>query len=77
MPNVFEAAVIQALFSATQAKIGIIIRTSDVRRTKAMVYRIRQELADPELANLQIRASPTNPETDLWFIRMKEPQVDI
>lgn len=76
MPSVLEAALAHILFTATQCTTGLIVRTNDVRRAKAVIYRYRKELGDPELMKIQVRISPTNPETDLWLLRMKEDQID-
>lgn len=71
------AAAADAIYrDAIACETGLIVRTNHVMRAKAMFYTYRKELGNPDYMFIQIRISPTNPETDLWFIRMKEVQID-
>lgn len=55
------------LYDARGASIGLVLRTSDSHRLKHQLYAMRKELADPSLAELQIRTSPF-PEGDLIIV---------
>lgn len=54
---------------ALLAEIGIIVRTDNAMRAKAVLYRFRKELGDPNLMKLQLRLSPDAPDTDIWVFR--------
>jgi hypothetical protein len=59
-----------ALHRASQCSIGLVIKSNDIRKAKAQFYEFRKSLANPDLARLQIRFSPTNPDQELWIINM-------
>ena len=57
-------ALLVILQTAADEPLGLILRTSDTARARALLYKIRAESGDPRLASLQLRASPF-PEGDL------------
>lgn len=61
------------------AKIGIIVRfdftgdkTQSLYQVSRMIYRVRNEL---NLPPIQIRASPDNPDNEMWLFKMDDPLV--
>lgn len=46
------------LYSALAEPIGLLLQVSDFPRARAALYRARVEAKDPDLAQLQLRASP-------------------
>lgn len=59
---------------AIEEKIGLALIVSDPARAKSQLYAARKLLPIPDLANYEIRTSPTNPAYELWIIR-KSPGV--
>jgi hypothetical protein len=57
------------LNAAISATFGLVVRTNDPYKARAMLYRVRKELGDTELAGLHIRVSPDDTEGSLWVIR--------
>lgn len=68
----YDAAQCDAILSATlNAGIGMIVRsTPDALRGRALLYEARK--GNPAYANLQIRFSPDNPDTELWIFTANE-----
>ena len=58
------------LTAASETEIGLAVKTNDVMRAKAILYRFRKELKNEEYACLQIRLSPINPNGELWLLKM-------
>lgn len=46
------------LYQALAQPIGLLVQVSDFSRARALLYKARVEARDPELAQLQLRASP-------------------
>lgn len=59
---------------AIEEPIGLALIVSDPARAKSQLYAARKLLPIPDLANYEIRTSPTNPAYELWIIR-KSPGV--
>jgi hypothetical protein len=51
-------SVVPLLRGAQAESLGLLVRTSDPERLRALLYRARRELADPALAGLQFRMWP-------------------
>jgi hypothetical protein len=71
MPSFLELQCANILYQAAQAEIGLIIRTDNVIKARAALYRFRNSLNDPELAKLSIRVSPDDSEHQLWLLSNK------
>jgi len=75
--TILASAAAKALYTALESPVGIIIRTyhqaetltTPSFRAKQILYRFRKELGDVELLKIQIRFSPTEPDTELWLIK--------
>ena len=65
-----EQAIASALYQAVGQDYGLLVRTNDVSRLKPLIYRTRAAMADPLLDQIQIRTSPNNPNTELFFINL-------
>jgi len=68
MPSVQELQCANILYQATQAEIGIVVRTDNAAKARAALYRFRNSLNDPQLASLSIRVSPDDSEKQLWIL---------
>lgn len=55
-------------YQALRSPPGIPVESSDVKRLQTDLYRVRQELADPDLANLFLTPSRDDPENCLWIV---------
>ncbi len=60
------------LTAACESAHGIIIRTNDVQKCRQALYKARLTFADPMFDRIQIRASPDDPQNELWLI-LREP----
>jgi len=57
---------LDALYYALQSKHGIVLRTNNIARARAYLYRLRVELADESLSILSFREGPNG---ELWIVR--------
>jgi len=55
--------------TAAASAIGIVVQTNNPTKLRQTLYRFRKEWADPEFANLQVRASPDDSENEVWILR--------
>jgi hypothetical protein len=60
------------LYAAKQSKCGIVVTTDDPARLRQLLYRVRKDVADPDLDELSFVESPSNPTEHLWIVR-KQP----
>ena len=60
------------LTEAASATFGLVVKTNDPYKARAMLYRVRKELGDTELAGLHIRVSPDDSEGAIWIIRRSQ-----
>ena len=56
------------LYAAKMEPIGLLLRTSDVRLARQKLYAARRAAEDPQLDDLQFRASPWPEEGDLIIV---------
>lgn len=49
--------------------LGIVVRTSNYNSALARLYKARKESGDGALDCLQLRRSPTSPESEIWIVR--------
>jgi hypothetical protein len=57
---------LEKLYDALRAPIGIIVSTEDPERLRQRAYALRRER--PELRPLAFIISPTNPTSELWIM---------
>jgi hypothetical protein len=57
------------LYQAKSSPLGVVVWVSDFVKAQQRLYRARRESGDPELACLQIRRSPYDPDNELWLVR--------
>lgn len=60
---------VELLYRALEAKIGIVITTSDPHRCRTKLYQARAEACNPDFEQLSIRPSHSNPTSELWVLR--------
>lgn len=60
-------------YEALRHRIGIAVPTSDPQRLRVLLYREREGI--PELADLEFRLSPLDPENELWITNKPQPGV--
>lgn len=59
------ASYLYLAYEALRHQIGLVVPTSDPQRLRTLLYREREGI--PELANLEFRLSPRDPENELWI----------
>ena len=69
MPNAQETQAMTILYAACSAMLGIVVKTTNPTRARQLFYATRNELGDPTLNDIQIKASPDNVEGEIWIIR--------
>lgn len=69
MPTPQETQCLAVLQAAASAQIGIVLRTNNPARTRQALYNFRRIWASPDFAEIHIRASPADPEGELWLLR--------
>jgi hypothetical protein len=62
------------LTEACSSTYGLVLRTNDPNKARQTIYRARSLFNDPDFDKLQVRASPDDPQHELWLIR-REPTV--
>ena len=60
------------LAEAASATFGLVVKTNDPYKARAMLYRVRKEVGDVEWQGLHIRVSPDNSEGAIWIIRRSQ-----
>jgi len=61
---------IELLYQALEAEIGIKVETNDVEKLRQKLYRLRGK--DPLFEHLSFIVSPTNPNAELWIMKRKD-----
>jgi hypothetical protein len=64
------ASYIHLAYEALRHRIGVAVPCSDPQRLRVLLYREREGI--PELANLEFRLSPLDPEHELWITAKPE-----
>lgn len=52
---------------------GVKIKVSDPARAKTILYTARAKLRDPDIAHLEIRTDPREPNSVLWIVNPGDP----
>jgi hypothetical protein len=65
---------LEFLYRALDAKVGIAIKTSDPVRLRAKLYETRREAAQPAFEELSILISRAHPKSEVWIVRKTSPQ---
>lgn len=60
---------LEYLYEALASEAGKVIVTSDVEKLRQNLYKARREALDPELDQLALIPSPTNPTGELWIVK--------
>lgn len=66
---------LEKLYDALRSPLGTVIETEDPERLRAKLYALRRERqdTDPQLRVLSFIISPTNPGSELWIVKAKQP----
>jgi hypothetical protein len=70
MPSALDQHCITILYAVASSGFGLVIYTDDPVKARYTLYRVRKEVGDVVLANIQIRVSPNDSEHELWLLRM-------
>lgn len=65
------AVSLELWYAALGSPSGIIFTTNNIEKTKQRLYALRAETADPDLQDLIIKTSPTNPGGEIWIVKRK------
>ncbi len=57
------------LTAAASAGIGLVIKTNNPAKARQAIYNFRTQFPDPTFADLMIRVSPDDSETELWILQ--------
>lgn len=60
---------VELLYRALDAEVGIAVRTSDVALLRNRLYLCRRQAQNPDFEALTFSPSRTNPESELWILR--------
>ncbi len=58
---------LELLYEALRAEIGVSVATEDVGKLRQKLYALRRE--DPSLRCLSLVPSPVNPNGELWILK--------
>lgn len=65
---------LELCYQALASPIGIVVSVSDFGSAQQRLYSARKRSGDPDLACLQFRRSPTNPESEIWIVKGTAPK---
>ena len=83
MPTPIEITCMTFLERCVASPFGIVARVEEAGqdltvtpalRAKQVLYRVRQELANPLYKDIKIDLSPDNPDRELWLVNMDEAE---
>lgn len=60
---------VQFLYRALDAEVGIVVRTSDVNLLRNRLYTCRRQAQNPDFEALTFSPSRTAPTTELWIVK--------
>lgn len=60
---------VELLYRALDAEVGIAVRTSDVQLLRNRLYLCRRQAQNPAFEALTFSPSRTNPDSELWILR--------
>jgi hypothetical protein len=72
-----ELNCLTVLQAAATTDLGLIVKTNNPTRARAMLYVVRQKVGDTQLADIQIRVSPDDPEGEIWLIHTERANASI
>ena len=61
------------LYRALESRVGIVIKTSDVKGLQAKLYAERSKAKNPAFEALTFAPSRTNPKSELWIVKKAKP----
>jgi hypothetical protein len=70
-------ALLDLLYHAAQSPLGLVLEVEDFAKATQALYAARRLQGDPLLSGLQFRRSPTDPDHEVWIVRLtpREPPV--
>jgi hypothetical protein len=73
-----ELDLLEKLYDALREPLGIVVETEDPERLRQRLYALRKARIDddPQLRVLSFLISPTNPGSELWIVKAKQPNVE-
>lgn len=81
VPSPVELMCATVLYAAARSALGTSIIVNDPYKARASLYKIRNDLNDPELASLMIRLAPRSVPDDgrerLWILTNRTQTVDL
>lgn len=64
---------VEFLYRALEARVGIVIKTSDPKFLQQKLYQARSKNPVPGFENLTFAPSRANPESELWIVKKAMP----
>jgi len=65
---------VELLYQALGTPLGIAVTVSNVPKAQQRLHQERAKLQDPDLAVLQFRTSPFQPEGEVWIVKATPPK---
>lgn len=75
--NMLELQCERILRAACESEYGIVVKTNDPYKARALFYHVRKISGDSEFEHLTIRVSPDDSERELWIIRNSSRMIDL
>ncbi len=69
MPTAQQVQCHAILSAAASAAIGLVLKTNNPAKARQVLYNFRTQFPDPSFADLTVRVSPDDSETELWILR--------
>lgn len=69
-----RAEIIEALWSAYNSDLGLLIDTEEPEKLRQEIYRARRELGEECLNQLSVNVSPYNPTGQIMLIRRPDDE---
>ncbi len=63
-------ALLDLLYQAAQSPLGLVLEVEDFAKATQALYAARRLQGDPLLSGLQFRRSPTDPDYEVWIVRL-------
>lgn len=64
---------VEFLYRALEARVGIVVETSDPKHLQQKLYAARRESQNPDFQALTFALSRTNPQRELWIVKKALP----
>jgi hypothetical protein len=64
-----ENPLVEFLYAALHSSLGVVVRTTGKADSlRSRFYQVRKDVADPQLDDLIVRPSPTDPQ-EVWLMK--------